>query len=424
MNKATVLLATMQLDIGGAETHVVDLARYLTELGYRVLVASNGGCYVERLAAYGVPHYHVPLHDNKPGLIWQSVWAMRRIVRDEQVDLIHAHARIPAFVTAIMGRPKQVRFITTAHYNFKGLWYLSRWGEKTIAVSEDIRAYLIDYFRVSPERIVVIPNGVDTDLFSPGCAPGTRSSGRDAETVESGAAAGGAMSSATLLASVANRARSTGPGTAAGGRGSVPRPEGTRHGGHGAARIAMVSRMDGPLADVAVNLISACEQVYDRWPLQLLIAGDGDNLGPVSARAAAFNKRRGKTVVSLLGARTDINRILAASDLVVGVSRVAMEAMSCARPVILAGPQGFGGLLAPDRVSLFKEDNFTARGQSAAVTVPRLTDALEEFFAKPPEWRRSTGQFLRQLVIDEYSSLRMAERVAGVYDEVLANLRS
>ena len=378
MNKATVLLATMQLDIGGAETHVVDLARYLTELGYRVLVASNGGCYVERLAAYGVPHYQVPLHDNKPGLIWQSVWAMRRIVRDEQVDLIHAHARIPAFVTAIMGRPKQVRFITTAHYNFKGLWYLSRWGEKTIAVSEDIGAYLIDYFRVSPERIVVIPNGVDTDLFSPGCAQGARPKGRDAETVESGAA------------------RQT-------------------------ARIAMVSRMDGPLADVAVNLISACEQVYDRWPLQLLIAGDGDNLGPVSARAAAFNKRRGKTVVSVLGARRDINRILAASDLVVGVSRVAMEAMSCARPVILAGPQGFGGLLAPDRVSLFKEDNFTARGQSAAVTVPRLTDALEEFFAKPPEWRCSTGQFLRQLVIDEYSSLRMAERVAGVYKEVMSN---
>ncbi len=92
---------------------------------------------------------------------------MRRIVRDEQVDLIHAHARIPAFVTAVMGRPKQVRFITTAHYNFKGMRHLSRWGEKTIAVSEDIRAYLIDYFRVSPERIVVIPNGVDTDLFSP-----------------------------------------------------------------------------------------------------------------------------------------------------------------------------------------------------------------------------------------------------------------
>ncbi len=366
MDKATVLLTTMQLDIGGAETHVVDLARYLTELGYRVLVASNGGCFVERLTAYGVPHYRVPLHDNKPELLWRSVWAMRRIVREEQVDLIHAHARIPAFVTAVMGRPRQVRFATTSHYNFKGMRHLSRWGEKTIAVSEDIRAYLIDYFRVSPERIVVIPNGVDTDLFSP-----------PSETIESGAA-----------------------------------PQATR--------IVMVSRMDGPLADVAVNLVSACDQVYDRWPLRLSIVGGGDNLDAVSARAADCNRRRGKAVVSVLGARTDVNRILAESDLVVGVSRVAMEAMSCARPVILAGPQGFGGLLEPDRADRFKEDNFTARRQNAAVTVSRLVAALEEFFVKPPEWRRSTGQFLRRLVIAEYSSQRMAERVAGVYEAMLA----
>lgn len=365
MTKATVLLATMKLDIGGAETHVVDLARHLNSSGYRVLVVSNGGCYVEKLASFGVPHFQVPMHDHKLDLLWRSVWAMRRIVRDEQVDLIHAHARIPAFVTAIMGKPERVRFITTAHYNFQRLRYLSRWGEKTIAVSDDIRAYLIDYFRVSPERIVVIPNGVDTDLFSP--APAS----------------------------------------------FEPVPPGPL------TRIVMVSRMDGILADVAVNLISACERIYDRYPLQLEIVGDGDNLGAVSARASAFNARRGKVVVTVLGARTDVNRILAVSDLVVGVSRVAMEAMSCAKPVILAGPQGFGGLLEPERVEQFKEDNFTARQQNTTVTAPALVAALEEFFARPSEWRRSTGQFLRQVVISEYSSMKMAERVAGVYEEVL-----
>lgn len=377
MTKATVLIATMKLDIGGAETHVVDLARHLTGLGYRALVASNGGCYVEKLAGYGVPHYQVPLHDHQLGLLWRSVWEMRRIVRDEQVDLIHAHARIPAFVTAVMGRPKRVRFITTAHYNFQGIRYLSRWGEKSIAVSEDIKAYLIDYFRVPPEQIVVIPNGVDTDLFSPGC-PACQGDPPGADSRESG----------------------------------TPHP---------ATRIIMVSRMDGTLADVAVHLISACDQLYDRYPLQLEIVGDGDNLGAVSTRASAFNARRGKVVVSVLGARTDVNRLLAGSDLVVGVSRVAMEAMSCAKPVILAGPQGFGGLLEPERVGQFKEDNFTARLQNTAVTVPALAVALEEFFARPSEWRRSTGQFLRQLVISEYSSMRMAERVAGVYEEVLAH---
>jgi glycosyltransferase involved in cell wall biosynthesis len=365
MNKATVLQALMQLDIGGAETHVIELSRHLADLGYRVLVASNGGCYAGRLADYGIPHYQVPLHDTKPSYLWRSCWALRRIVREEQVDIVHAHARIPAFVTAVMGRPRAFRFVTSAHGNFKGLRSVSRWGERTIAVSEDIRSYLISYFRVPAERIVVIPNGVDTDLFRP----------------------------------------------PAEGAGATERGE--------TARIVMVSRLDGPLAEVAVRLIDACEQVYDRWPLRLEIVGDGDGISAVTSRAAACNRRRGKDVVSTLGARTDVYRIMAAGDLVVGVSRVALEAMSCSRPVILAGSQGFGGLLEVDGIERFQQDNFTARSQNAAATVPALVAALEAFFAKPPEWRRSTGERLRELVIAEYSSRRMAEKVAAVYEELL-----
>ena len=35
MEKTTVLLALMGLDIGGAETHAVVLARHLQEMGYK-----------------------------------------------------------------------------------------------------------------------------------------------------------------------------------------------------------------------------------------------------------------------------------------------------------------------------------------------------------------------------------------------------
>lgn len=39
----TVLQALMGLDIGGAETHVIELSIELKKRGYRVIVASNGG---------------------------------------------------------------------------------------------------------------------------------------------------------------------------------------------------------------------------------------------------------------------------------------------------------------------------------------------------------------------------------------------
>ncbi|NLW18004.1 MAG: glycosyltransferase family 4 protein, partial [Firmicutes bacterium] len=42
MSQPSVLLLSMALDFGGAETHVISLAKALKQQGYRVQVASNG----------------------------------------------------------------------------------------------------------------------------------------------------------------------------------------------------------------------------------------------------------------------------------------------------------------------------------------------------------------------------------------------
>ena len=53
MKKGTkILLALMKLDIGGAETHVVELAKELKRRGYEVFIASNGGAYEAEIASY------------------------------------------------------------------------------------------------------------------------------------------------------------------------------------------------------------------------------------------------------------------------------------------------------------------------------------------------------------------------------------
>jgi glycosyltransferase involved in cell wall biosynthesis len=368
-----ILLALMKLDIGGAETHVVVLTRHLTEMGYKVVMASNGGCFEEEIARYGVKHYKVPLHLPKLSYLWRSIWTLRKIVREENIDLIHAHARIPAFVTAFMGRPRRVRFITTAHYNFDyryGLKYISQWGEKTIAVSHDIKEYLIKYFGVRENKIVVIPNGIDTNAFSPTTEPAKEAF----------------------------------------------KKESTKN----TVKITLISRLDGELANVALNLITACSRVAGDVPaFELAIVGDGDNRMKVEEHAREFNAKKGEETVTLLGARTDINRIIAASDLVVGVSRVALEAMACAKPVLLAGPQGFGGLMEKSNLRTFQEDNYTARSSIEKSSAENLTAGLSQFFARPVSWRTEIGQLQRQMIIDKYSSLHMARQIAEVYEEAL-----
>ena len=50
---ANILLSLMQLNIGGAETHVVELAKELKRKGFNVIVTSNGGVYVKGTRGLG-----------------------------------------------------------------------------------------------------------------------------------------------------------------------------------------------------------------------------------------------------------------------------------------------------------------------------------------------------------------------------------
>ena len=49
-----ILMVLMGLEIGGAETHVVELSLTLQKRGWEVLVASNGGVYEKTLEEHGI----------------------------------------------------------------------------------------------------------------------------------------------------------------------------------------------------------------------------------------------------------------------------------------------------------------------------------------------------------------------------------
>jgi len=94
-SKASVLMLPMSLDIGGAETHVVSLSKGLKSLGWQVYVASHGGQRVRDLEAAGIPHFYAPLHSRWPLNMARAYRVISRLVDTYQIDLIHAHARIP-----------------------------------------------------------------------------------------------------------------------------------------------------------------------------------------------------------------------------------------------------------------------------------------------------------------------------------------
>ena len=75
-----ILLAIGSLEVGGAETHLVSLARGLARSGDRVTVVSSGGSMVRELTASGILHVTVPLHRRTPDGLILSYFRLRPVL--------------------------------------------------------------------------------------------------------------------------------------------------------------------------------------------------------------------------------------------------------------------------------------------------------------------------------------------------------
>ena len=166
-----------ELNAGGVEGHVLELAGFLASQGHKSIVISNGGDMVERLEQRGVRHFVMPVHRKSLRSLFQ-VRKVRKFLRAENPDIIHAHSRVPAWIAwlALRGIPASERpkFVTTVHgfYSVNAYSAIMTRGDRVIAVSESVRGYIhSNYPNTDPKRIEVIPNGVDPAIYHPSFKP-------------------------------------------------------------------------------------------------------------------------------------------------------------------------------------------------------------------------------------------------------------
>lgn len=174
----TVLQVLPALDGGGVERGTLEVAAFLAARGHRSLVVSAGGRLVPELVAAGSEHIAWPIGRKSP-LTLRWVRRLRRFLVEEQVDILHARSRLPAWIAWLAWRgmdPKnRPRFVTTVHglYSVNAYSAVMTKGERIIAVSDTARDYVLqNYPGVDPERITVIHRGVDRNAFSENYRPG------------------------------------------------------------------------------------------------------------------------------------------------------------------------------------------------------------------------------------------------------------
>lgn len=368
-----ILLLTSRMDIGGAESHILTLAKELKRLGSTVICASCGGRCAEMLKEHGIAHITLPLDSKKPSCLIRSYKGILYIIKNQKPDIVHSHSRIPSvLVGKIHKKYGGFSFCTTVHapYSASPLKKrLSLWGEHCIAVSDDLKSYIENTYKIKSENVTVIENGVTAPKM---------------------------LTEADRAATIAELC--------------IPRD---------ATVISSSSRTSKSRAKTLEYLSkNAPALLAPNEVLLLIISGKCDLEKDMTERIKKYakesNRTLGREAIVIVEGKENIEKYLAISDVFIGVSRSAIEAASYKNAVILSGNEGYSGILTKDTISTELISNLTCRDSTADIS--ELSKDLEKLRSKTKRAECAADSY--QIYKEHFTSEQMTAKTLGVYEKL------
>ncbi|MGH8062611.1 MAG: glycosyltransferase [Pseudoxanthomonas sp.] len=178
MRRLTVVQLLPALESGGVERSTLEISEALVAAGHRAIVVSAGGRLLPALQKTGAEHIVLDI-GRKSLLTFRHLPALRKLFVHEQVDIVHARSRLPAWLgwKAVQGiaATQRPHFVTTMHgLNSPGRYSaVMTYGERVICVSDTVRDYVLRHYpRTDAGKLRVIPRGIDTARFPRVAEPG------------------------------------------------------------------------------------------------------------------------------------------------------------------------------------------------------------------------------------------------------------
>lgn len=357
------------MGIGGLERVVATIARTTDRSLFdpQVLCLRYKGDFGRALEKDGVPVHVLPWEEGTTDYL--AFKDVARIMREERIDVVHTHNTDP-FISGGLARllvPRRITHVHTDHARsfpdatryYVAEHVLSWFTHAVVGVSEHTTENLRQYEKISPRKLVTIPNGIDPSPYDH----------------------------------------------------PAPREE---------IRAELGVPLDVPLMGLAARLtdqkgvdvlLRALPSVVERVPdAQLVIAGDGPEKEPLEALAREVGV---DDSVSFLGPRTDFVDLITGLDVYAlpsrweGLPMVILEAMAARVAIVAASVggvpravvDGTSGLLVPS------EDEVA------------LADALVRALLDPT-LRRDLAREARRTFESEYSADVMTSRYERLYQKL------
>ena len=369
------------LGAGGAESLTIPFVRSVDHSKFHLTVASLSGAHgvnAERLRAEGIAVIDLGARNLRDVRAFRR---LLRLLRDEEIDLIHSHLTYSSIWSALATRLTGVRSVSSLHVAPSAtralqnsarhhiavelrdrlmIAALNRWATGVIAVSAALRDEYVGR-RLDARKTRVVHNGIELERFSRPYAEAR----------------------ARLVAEL-----------------------GIAHD----ARVAVTVSVLRPAKGIEV-LLEAARSVPDAT---FLIIGDG----PLRDEWTAMAERLGvASRVVWAGYRTDVDALLAGCELFVhptlddAFPTVLLEAMAAGLPVIASDVGGISEIVDDDLTGIL-----LPAGEAAA-----LAEALRSLLADPVT-RSRMGDEARART-SRFSTRSWMERLTAVYSELPTKTR-
>jgi glycosyltransferase involved in cell wall biosynthesis len=178
MEKLNILHIYQNSKIGGVQQQLLSLLRAYDREVFNPIFCCLGPKEEMGKEIEGIGIECIPLNRSRYNRFsLKIVIDLYRLMKKKHIHIVRTHryrsnlyGRLAAFLTGVPV------IVASVHDNYRKdkrparrmiNRILSKMTDKIVAVSEDVKKDIIRYGKVEPSKIVVIPNGIDTEKFNP-----------------------------------------------------------------------------------------------------------------------------------------------------------------------------------------------------------------------------------------------------------------
>lgn len=365
-----ILYLLSQVEVTGAETYVESLANYYSsssnEAGNKIFIASDT---FSRKASAKI--FKVPLHQRDFSTRRNNILEVRKIIKENKIDIVHANSRASAWVGHFACKRENIPFVVTIH-GLSGMRFSKKLvpalGDKTIAVSEYIKEVTIKDFKIKKNDIALIRNGLNLNEI-------TERSNQE----------------------IVSDYRSDGN-----------------------FLLSYIGRGTGPKKDIVLTLVNKIipKVKAEIKNLKFIFICPGTLHEDILKNIEQRNIEAGENYILIDDHKNEVMVTLAQTDMVIAAGRSAIESVILNKPVIFWGESLFGGVLNENSLPTALETNF---GDSNTVQPVSYEKVIDEVIKAIKE-KTVLSKTVKEKIEAEYDLKENANKVLSLYKEEILKL--